>query len=155
MRVITTISHYKCDVFYSLKKNIANNIICNSIKSNHFVIDNGNCVKCFIRSKGRLYNIISVTVKGKKLHPFQFYKYINSNSNAILKEFISKEHFEKLYTSGMTLEQIAKEVKVTKTTMKNFWLKNYLAFDRLKLKKIHFNNINNNDKINVDIGNTI
>lgn len=142
---------YTCRIFY---KNNSNKLSYRDVKCSEFSLDNDNCIKCFLPKRNKYYNIVYAIIRGKKIHPYYFGKHIR-RCPKIWSKPISKNEFELLYTSGLSLKEISEITKSSEYVIKNFFLKNFLSFERLKLKKLHFNNINNNDKINVDIDNTI
>ena len=62
-----------------------------------------------------------------------------------ITEVISKEQFMDMYTSGMSFDDIGNEIGAKGISVKEFFLENFLGFERFKLKKEHLKNNNGGD----------
>ena len=56
-------------------------------------------------------------------------------------DVITKEDFINMYTSGMDFDDIGKKIGAKGSSIKEFFLENFLGFERFRLKKEHLKNI--------------
>ena len=54
-----------------------------------------------------------------------------------LAEAITKEEFVEMYTSGMSLQEIGEKLGAREITVREFFLENFLGFERYVLKNKH------------------
>lgn len=78
--MVQTKKLYKCKIFYETTRDGKEVLEVNNELSNMFIMDRLS-LKCFcggLKSGNRYYNIVSVYVDGKWLHPAKFIEYLFS-----------------------------------------------------------------------------
>lgn len=59
-----------------------------------------------------------------------------------IAEFLARKEFVRMYTSGMTFEEIGEEIGAKAESVRAYFLENFLGFERFKLKDEHIKNAN-------------
>lgn len=78
--MVQTKKLYRCKIFYETTKDGKEMLLVNNELSNIFIMDKLS-LKCFCagaKSGNKYYNIVSVYVDGKWIHPIKFIEYLFS-----------------------------------------------------------------------------